>query len=115
MNIKTASIGMITGFVNGLFGSGGGTLIVPSLEHFLRLDPHRSHATAIAVILPLSLISILIYSRSSLPDILPVVQVSAGGIAGGMIGAKLLHHISSDNLRRIFAIFMIIAGVKMIL
>ena len=53
---KKAAIGLVTGFANGLFGSGGGTIVVPAMERFLKVEEHKAHATAIAVILPLSLL-----------------------------------------------------------
>ena len=112
---KTVLIGIMTGLINGLFGSGGGTIIVPFLERILLFDPHKAHATAIAVILPLSVVSIIIYSRGDIQNIIPIIEISFGGIIGGFIGAKILNKISSNALRKIFAIFMIIAGVKMIL
>ncbi|MEI3522967.1 MAG: sulfite exporter TauE/SafE family protein [Anaerotignum sp.] len=58
---KIRLTGLVTGFVNGLFGSGGGTLVVPAMERFLHVETHKAHATAIAVILPLSVLSLLIY------------------------------------------------------
>ena len=55
---KRTAIGLVTGFANGLFGSGGGTIVVPAMERFLGEEEHKAHATAIAVILPLSLLSL---------------------------------------------------------
>ena len=48
--------GLTAGFFNGLFGSGGGTIIVPFLEEFLDQDEHTSHATAILIILGFKII-----------------------------------------------------------
>ena len=53
--------GMVAGFLNGLFGSGGGTVIVPFLEEFLDQSEHKSHATAILIILSFTVISLLFY------------------------------------------------------
>lgn len=50
-------IGIITGIANGFLGSGGGTVVVPCLEKFMKTEPHKAHATAIAIILPLTVIS----------------------------------------------------------
>ena len=63
-NLKIISIGLITGLINGLFGSGGGTIIVPTMIFLLGIDDHKAHATAIAVILPLTIISTIIYYLS---------------------------------------------------
>ena len=53
-------LGVISGFCNGLFGSGGGTIVVPFLEDFLKLNPKRAHATAILIIFIFTLILIIV-------------------------------------------------------
>lgn len=114
-NIKSIIIGLVTGFANGLFGSGGGTIVVPCLQRALGVETHKSHATAIAIILPLSIISMVVYLGKV--EILwgIVLAVSIGGIAGGYVGAKLLNKISGNWLHKIFGIFMLIAAVRMML
>lgn len=117
MNIKNGKailIGAVTGFANGLFGSGGGTIVVPCMERFLDIEEHKAHATAIAIILPLSLLSLAFYVWKT--DVLWTVALyaSLGGVVGGYIGAKLLNKLSGVWLHRIFGLFMIIAAVRMI-
>ncbi len=113
--LKTAIIGILTGFANGLFGAGGGTIVVPCMERFLKIEEHKAHATAIAVILPLCILSMFIYLRNSDIDWVMVTIISAGGLVGGYVGARLLNKISGKWLHKIFGIFMIAAAVKMIL
>ena len=112
---KSALIGIVTGFANGLFGSGGGTIVVPCMERILKIDEHKAHATAIAIILPLSLLSVVIYLWNTEIVWSTALFASVGGVAGGFIGAKLLNKISSKWLHRIFGAFMIAAAVRMIL
>ena len=105
----------MTGLANGLFGSGGGTLLVPAMERFLDTETHKAHATAIAVILPLSVVSIAVYAfRVAIPW-MPVLWVSLGGMAGGLLGALLLTKFTSRWLHKLFGLFMAAAAVKMIL
>ncbi len=113
--LKGSVIGAVTGFVNGLFGSGGGSVLVPCLEKFLKMEPQKAHAGAIAVILPLSVISVLLYARGVEVDLKTLLPVALGGIAGGMGGARLLGKISGKWLHIIFGIFMIAGSVRMIL
>ena len=114
-NKKSIFIGLITGFFNGLFGSGGGTIVVPAMQKFLHVETHKSHATAIAIILPLTLLSAFFYLRKV--EILwsTVLWVSVGGVIGGYVGARLLTKLSGTWLHRIFGIFMLAAAVRMIL
>lgn len=115
MKIKKIIIGIVTGFINGLFGSGGGTIAVPAFQKLLGIEPHKSHATVIALILPLSIISAFVYLRKVDIEWAGVLWVSIGGIAGGYIGASILNKISTKWLHRIFGAFMIAAAVRMIL
>ena len=107
-------IGFAAGFANGLFGSGGGTIIIPALEKFLNIKAHKAHATAVAVILPLTVLSALIYIWGIDVDWKTVLWVSAGGVIGGLTGAKLLNKLSSKWLHFIFAFFMLAAAVRMV-
>lgn len=112
--IKIVIIGFFTGFINGIFGSGGGTIIVPALTYKLEIEDHKSHATAIAIILPLSIISTIIYAKNNAIDFSIAYKVIIGGTIGSYIGARLLNKIPSSLLRKIFGIFLIIAAVRMI-
>ena len=112
---KVAILGLVTGLANGLFGSGGGTLVVPGMQKFLGVEQHKAHATAIAIILPLTIISIFIYFKGVETDWQMIIWISAGGVVGGFIGAKLLNRVSGTMLHKIFGGFMIAAAVKMIL
>ena len=108
-------IGIITGFANGLFGSGGGSIVVPAMERFLKISTHKAHATAIAIILPLSILSAFIYVRGDVAPISTIIYVSIGGVLGGAVGAKLLCKISSKWLHRIFGLVIVTASIRMIL
>lgn len=110
--LKTASIGVCVGFCNGLFGSGGGIIAVPAMEKLLGLEEHKSHATAIAVILPLTVISLIPYIFKGFFDFPLAWQTSAGGVLGGAVGAVLLKKIPSAVLRKVFGIFIIAAAVR---
>lgn len=114
---KQLLIGMVTGFANGLFGSGGGTIVVPAMERFLKVEEHKAHATAIAVILPLSLLSLAIYLwKTGLGQVWQIaLWASAGGFVGGIVGARLLSKVSGLWLHRIFGAFMLAAAVRIIL
>ena len=112
--LKTAIIGVTIGLCNGLFGSGGGTVAVPVMEKFLGLDEHKSHATAIAIILPLTIVSAVIYIYKGFFNFNLAWQTSLGGVAGGVIGAFLLKKIPSSLLRKIFGVFIIISAVRMV-
>ncbi|QZY56505.1 sulfite exporter TauE/SafE family protein [Crassaminicella profunda] len=113
-SLKFILLGFMAGLVNGLLGSGGGTLLVPGMSFLLGLEEHKSHATAISIILPLALISSLIYIKHGIIVWNITLKIMLGGMVGGYIGAKLLSKLPSYLLRKIFAIFMIIAAIRMV-
>lgn len=112
--IKCVLIGIITGLANGLFGSGGGTIAVPAMILLLDAEDHVAHATAISIILPLTLVSAFFYISHSYVDMALTLKVTIGGVVGGYIGAKILNICPSRILRKVFAVFMILAAIRMI-
>lgn len=112
--LKSSAIGFVAGFCNGLFGSGGGTVAVPAMEKFLGVEEHKAHATAIAIILPLTVISAVLYVVKGYFEFSLAWQVSLGGVAGGVVGAYLLKKIPTPWLRKIFGVFIMAAAVRMV-
>ncbi|MFA5524502.1 MAG: sulfite exporter TauE/SafE family protein [Tissierellales bacterium] len=113
--VKFLLMGLIIGLVNGLFGSGGGTIAVPALVLFFGLSQHKAHATAISIIFPLSFFSSFLYLRHGVLNIKIALIVAMGGIIGSYIGAKSLKKIPCNTLRKLFGIFMIIAAIRMVM
>ncbi len=110
--VISAVTGLISGVFSGLFGSGGGTVAVPAMEKFLNIREHKAHATAVAVILPLCVLSGAIYFHGTDIPAKQTLIACAGGIIGGCLGAKLLGKIKGRSLHIIFGIFMLVSGVR---
>lgn len=111
---KHILIGLIAGIANGLFGSGGGTIVVPAMVLLLGAEEHKAHATAISIILPLTIVSAFFYIKSQFVDWPLTFKMMTGGIVGGYLGARLLNVCPSNILRKVFAVFMILAAFRMI-
>lgn len=112
---KYAIVGFATGICNGLFGSGGGTVAVPFMERLLGVEEHKAHATAIAIILPLTLISAGLYIYKGYFDFPLSWQTSLGGVAGGLMGAYLLKKVPSVWLKKIFGVFIMFSALRMVI
>lgn len=112
--LKLGAAGAATGLINGLLGIGGGSFLVPVLVLMLGMDEHEAHGTSLATILPTSCISAAIYASRSLVDFPTAGWAATGGAVGAYIGAKLMRRMSPSFLRRLFAIFLAVAAVRMI-
>lgn len=108
-------VGGVSGLVGGLFGAGGGMLVVPTLTTINDFDVRRAHATAILAVLPLTIASSIVYSSNGYFDLNVFTYVVIGSVIGGLIGQKLLRNLSCDVLSLTFNGLMIFAGVQMIL
>ena len=106
--------GLFAGVVNGVFGGGGGMIVVPMLVLLLKIPQNKAHATAILIILPLSIVSGLLYAAFGSLELSVALPVGGGVIAGGLVGAFLLSKLSSKWLTIVFSVVMMVAGVKML-
>ncbi len=106
--------GAVAGFINGLFGGGGGMIVVPCLIYLLKYETGKAHATAIAIILPLSVLSGLFYTAFGDFTWEAVGFTTLGVTTGGVIGAFLLKNLAQKPITLIFSVVMALAGVKML-
>lgn len=107
--------GAVIGIINGFFGGGGGMICVPILQNVLHLEDKYSHATAIAIIFPISFISAVIYLLSGTLETIPLVTVGSGVVIGGIIGSFLLKWLPPKAIKVIFAIIMLLGGIRLII
>ena len=109
-----AIVGIVSGFLNGVLGAGGGTVIVPALERLFGVPPHRAHATAISIILPISMVSSYFYLQKGLFELKSTLIIAAAGVVGGVIGALALKRFSGRTLRIAFALLLVFMGIRML-
>lgn len=104
--------GIITGFLNGFFGSGGGVAAVLLLKHGEKLDDKTAHATSVFVIMILCIFSGFLYLKKGNVALSDVWRFLPGGIIGGAAGAVLLRKIRTDILKILFGILLVYSGVR---
>ncbi|MEG2597204.1 MAG: sulfite exporter TauE/SafE family protein [Oscillospiraceae bacterium] len=105
-------LGLVVGVLNGLFGSGGGTVVVPMLEA-ADMESRQCHATSIAIILPLSFLSALFYFNCTDFNWGTTLCYLPFGMVGAIIGATCLNKVSNNLLRRIFGGVIILSAVRL--
>lgn len=107
--------GAVAGLINGFLGGGGGVVIVSLLLVVMCLDQKQSQATALLIILPLTILSAIVYFLNGSVDIIPTLWVTLGVAGGGILGAFILNKINSNTAKIIFAIVLILGGLKMLI
>lgn len=111
-NVKFLLAGGAAGLVNGFFGGGGGSVLVPLLTRYCGLDQRRAFATSVAIILPLCVLSVAIYFLRGGLDLAAAWPYLLGGTAGGWLGGKLFKGVRIDWLRRGFGLLLIYGGTR---
>lgn len=113
-NIVFVLAGAFIGFINGFFGGGGGMVAVPVLIKINKLKEKQAHATSLVIILPLTVISAVIYlvGKNIMWDV--ALTVTVGVCAGGVIGALILKKTKNKIIAYIFCTVMLIAGIRML-
>lgn len=112
---RYAVSGVLAGVVNGLFGGGGGMVLVPLLRRWCGLEGRKAFATCVAVILPLCVVSAAVYVLRRGVDAALAAPYLLGGLAGGFLGGRLFPKVSAGWLRYLFAAFLVYGGVRYLL
>lgn len=108
-------IGLIAGLLSGLFGVGGGTVIVPLLVLFLHFNQRLGAGTSLAAIVPTATVGVISYAINGSVAWIPALILAAGAVVGAQIGTRLLPKISQTVLRWFFVGFLVIVIVSLFL
>ncbi len=104
---------LLTGIINSAIGAGGGMISVPAMKKY-GLDQKNAQATTLAVILPLTVISAVIYAINGFYSPADALKYIPFGFLGAVIGVKITEKMKNKFLKKIFALFMIWSGVRML-
>ncbi len=114
-NAKRIVTGALAGAANGFFGSGGGLFLVPMFTKWLKMDQRRAFATSIAVIFPLSAVSLFVYFLKGGLDFSSVFPTLLGGLAGGLIAGRIFGKVPITLLRKGFGLLILYGGIRAVL
>ena len=112
---KNRIAGTAGGLINGLFGGGGGMVLLPLLTKWSGLEARSAFATCVAVIFPMCCVSAAVYLYQVRPGWMMVLPYLAGGVAGGIIGGMTFEKIPVRILKLIFGAFLLYGGVRYLL
>lgn len=112
--LKRTIIGILAGVVCGLFGTGGGMLLVPYFVYMLKIQPKKARATSICCMLVMVITSSVFYYKNNYINWQAGLLCAIGGIVGGYFGAKILKKVPDYILKIIFICFLIYVSYSMI-
>src|SRR5262249_11499631 len=103
--------GMAGGIGSGLFGIGGGIVLVPIFGLLLGFDQHKSQGTSlVALIPPTGLFAVIEYAKSAYVSCVTGVRLVPGLFVGGILGAKLAKRLDPRRMRQVFALLLFLLG-----
>lgn len=107
-------VGLGAGVLSGLFGVGGGVLIVPALIFLMGMTSHTAVGTSLgALLLPVGMLGAFAYYRSGNLELKASLFIAAGLFVGAWFGARIALSLSPVNLTRAFAVFLALVAVRM--
>lgn len=115
--IKLSLAGLLAGTVNGLLGAGGGIIIIYALNKIVgekELDKNGAFATALCIMLPISVLSVLIYSSRGHISMEGFGVFLLPAVIGGALGGVLLGKLNTAFLKKLFAGLVIISGILLL-
>lgn len=109
-------LGLVAGILGGMFGIGGGSILIPALVYLFGLTQHQAQGTTLAVMVPpIGLLAALRYYYSGNVRMDMVGFICLGFFIGGLLGANFIQNLPDLYLKRLFGVFLLIVSLRMIL
>ena len=109
-------VGLLAGVLAGLFGMGGGVIIIPALVYLFHFSQHKAQGTSlVALLLPVGILAVIRYYRAGNADIHGGLLIAAGLFVGAYLGAIFSTGLSDWQMKKLFAVFLLAVSIKMLL
>jgi hypothetical protein len=112
--VVAALIGLAGGVASGLFGVGGGVIMVPAMVFLLKTDIKTAIGTSLAVIIPTALSGSITHWRMGNVNWRLALALASLAIVGGFLGAKLTGPLHAETLKRLFGGFLVLVGLRLL-
>lgn len=107
-------VGLLAGIICGLFGTGGGMLLVPTFIYLLNIEPKKARGTSLCCMLVMVITTGIFYSKNHYIHWDIGLLCAIGGVLGGYIGAKVLKKLPDYILKIIFLCFILYYSYRML-
>src|SRR6266508_1373409 len=109
--VNAAFIGLVAGVTSGLFGVGGGIVMVAAMFYLLKVDIKTAIGTSLVVIIPTAIAGALKHQNLNQIDWRVAVSLAPLAVAGGFLGAYLTGQFDADVLKKLFGGLLVLAGI----
>ena len=109
------TLGLAAGVFGGMFGIGGGTILIPALVFLCGLTQHQAQGTTLAIMIPpIGLLAAWRYWQSGNVKLSMAGFICLGFFVGGYLGASFIHNVPDPMLKKLFGVFLLIISIRMI-
>lgn len=108
-------VGAVGGLLSGLFGVGGGFVMVPLLMWLARMEQRQAVATSLLAVVPIALVSAIGYGVQGEIDLVAALIIAAGALAGAPVGSWLLHRLPVAWLLWLFIVGLLVVAARLVL
>jgi uncharacterized protein len=113
--LRTLGLGAVAGLLAGLFGVGGGIVLVPGMVLLMRVGQHVAHATSLVAILVTAPAALIGFAIAGNVAYAAAAAVAVGAVLGALGGAALMYRVSAARLRQTFAVLVVIVAIRLAL
>lgn len=113
--IQLLAVGLVAGIAGGMFGIGGGAIIVPAMVLLMGMDQKFATGTSIAAqILPIGILGAIVYYRNGQLNISHAVMIAVGLLVGNLFGALFANQpfITSAVMKKMYGVFLLVIGLR---
>ena len=111
---RAIAVGLAAGFLSGLFGVGGGILMVPAMVIGLGIAQKLAHGTSLAAVLPIGLSGVIAYALDDKVDWPVLALLAVGSVVGAVVGTHILHHIPQRAVAYAFAALLVATALRLL-
>ena len=110
------ALGLVAGILGGMFGIGGGSILIPAMIFLFGMTQHQAQGTTLAIMIPpIGLLAALKYYYSGNVKLNMAAFVCIGFFVSGLIGANLVQNVPDAMLKKMFGVFLLLISLNMII
>ncbi|MFZ8967243.1 MAG: sulfite exporter TauE/SafE family protein [Ilumatobacteraceae bacterium] len=111
---RVVAVGIAAGLLSGVFGVGGGILIVPGLMWVASMDQRRAHGTSLAAVLPIAVFGVVTYVANNHVNIAAAAALTGGSLVGTLVGTAWLNRAPKRLLSLSFAALLVFSAARLL-